>query len=253
MSIVEWDPLSAPAESVDALPNQILGKTDLCSKPANSPMSPAIEPANTHRDPNCTRTLSPAPATAGLPVSGTPFAEDELAAANLIDDLDEDADSLPVIKPIKNRPLHRLAEVREQQGVTIRNMARRMGSDVKSVRTQEDPYNDVPLSTLYAWQQVLEVPISELLVDDDAPLSAPVMQRAQLVRLMKTAAAIQEKAESNSVRRMVAMLMEQLQEIMPELKDVGPWHTVGQRRTLDDYGRVAEQPISDDVFRHGMM
>jgi hypothetical protein len=32
---------------------------------------------------------------------------------------------------------------------------------------------------------------------------------------------------------------------MPELKDVSPWHSVGQRRSLDELGRIAEQPFSD--------
>ena len=45
------------------------------------------------------------------------------------------------------------------------------------------------------------------------------------------------------------MLIDQILEIMPELQDVTPWHTVGQRRTLDELGRAARSPISDDVFR----
>jgi hypothetical protein len=45
------------------------------------------------------------------------------------------------------------------------------------------------------------------------------------------------------------MLIDQLIEIMPELKEVGPWHSVGQRRTLDDFGRVVEQSVPDEVFR----
>jgi hypothetical protein len=39
------------------------------------------------------------------------------------------------------------------------------------------------------------------------------------------------------------MLSEQLVEIMPELKQVAPWHSVGQRRTLDEYGRIVERQI----------
>ena len=34
-----------------------------------------------------------------------------------------------------------------------------------------------------------------------------------------------------------------------ELVDVSPWHTVGQRRTLEDYGRVVERQLPDDVLR----
>ena len=63
------------------------------------------------------------------------------------------------------------------------------------------------------------------------------------------AMAIQEKADTNSMKRLVTMLIEQLLEMMPELKDVGPWHAVGQRRTLDDYGRVVERSVSDDLLK----
>jgi hypothetical protein len=37
---------------------------------------------------------------------------------------------------------------------------------------------------------------------------------------------------------------------MPELKEVSPWHTVGQRRSLEELGRAAEQVI-DDSSMHG--
>jgi hypothetical protein len=45
------------------------------------------------------------------------------------------------------------------------------------------------------------------------------------------------------------MLVEQILEIMPELRDVTPWNTVGQRRTLDDVGRTARYSMPDDIFR----
>jgi len=147
------------------------------------------------------------------------------------------------------RPLHRLATVRKQQGISQRNVARRLGVDVSTVCEHEQEDADLMLSTLYAWQKVLEVPVSELLVDSDAPLSPPVMERARLVKLMKTAAAIMEKAHSNALRRLVTMMVEQLLEIMPELRDVSAWHTIGQRRTLDDYGRAVERQLPDDLLR----
>ena len=164
-------------------------------------------------------------------------------------DSDLELEQKPVIIP---RKLHRLAEVRQQQGVSHRNVARRLGTDLKTVRQQERETTDLPLSLLYQWQQVLDVPIADLLLDNDGPISPLVLQRARMVKLMKTAAAIHEKAESNSVRRLVQMLMDQLIEIMPELKEVGPWHSVGQRRTLDDYGRVVDQPVAEEVFRRAV-
>jgi transcriptional regulator with XRE-family HTH domain len=148
------------------------------------------------------------------------------------------------------RELHRLAAVRRQQGISQRNMARRMNVDISTVRLQEEETTDLPLSVLYLWQTILEVPVAELLVDSDGSLSPPVMQRARMVKVMKTVAAIVEKAESPSLKRLLQMLCDQLLEIMPELVDVAPWHAVGQRRTLDEYGRAVERQMSDDVFKN---
>ena len=50
---------------------------------------------------------------------------------------------------------------------------------------------------------------------------------------------------------MAETLVEQLVEIMPELKNVSPWHTYGQRRSLEEYGRVVERRLSDDAFEAG--
>lgn len=166
----------------------------------------------------------------------------ESSGRELPEEIDLEVDS-------PQRPLHRLATVRKQQGITQRNVARRLGVDVSTVCEQEQEDADLSLSIIYAWQRVLDVPVSELLVDSDAPLSPPVMERARLVKLMKTAAAIMEKAHSNSLKRLVTMMVEQLLEIMPELRDVSAWHTIGQRRTLDDYGRAAERQLPDDLLR----
>jgi len=145
--------------------------------------------------------------------------------------------------------LHRLAAVRRQQGISQRNIARRLNIDIATVRQQEEETTDLPLSTLYLWQRILEVPVAELLVDSNAPLSPPVFERARMVKVMKTVAAIAEKADTPSMKRLLQMLINQLLEIMPELTDVAPWHTVGQRRTLDEYGRVVERQLPDDLFK----
>jgi transcriptional regulator with XRE-family HTH domain len=152
--------------------------------------------------------------------------------------------SLPSIR----RPLHRLALIRQQQGISRRTVARRLNIDLSEVREQESDSTDITLSQLYAWQQALDVPLSELLLEADDSLSPAIMQRAQLVRLMKSALAIQENAKQESIRRMIQSLIDQLLEIMPELAGVGPWHAVGQRRRLDELGVAAERRMSDDVF-----
>jgi len=118
------------------------------------------------------------------------------------------------------------------------------------VRRQEQPDCDVRVSDLMKWQEVLEVPVSELLVEAEGQLSGPVLERSRMVKLMKTAAAIREQATAaTGLRRMADMLVEQVLEIMPELADVTPWHHVGQRRSLNDVGRAAQCLVSEDVFR----
>ena len=144
--------------------------------------------------------------------------------------------------------LHRIGDVRRQQGMSLRSVARHLGTDIRQASAQEEQTADLHLSEVYRWQQALEVPVADLLVDPGQPLSRPVMERARLVRLMKTAAAILDKAHSVNVRRMAQMLVNQLVEIMPELAEVSPWHSVGQRRGLHEYGRIAEHCISEDVI-----
>ena len=144
---------------------------------------------------------------------------------------------------------HRIAEVRRSQGVTLRNVARRLGLSLPLVRRQECADCDLRLSDLQRWQDVLEVPIAELLVEGEGQLSGPVLERSRMVKLMKTAAAIRERTEGTPVGRMVKMLIEQILEIMPELSDVGPWHSVGQRRPLDDLGRAARMAVPEELFR----
>lgn len=157
-------------------------------------------------------------------------------------------EGLNVPPPADGRPLHRLGDVRRLQGVSRRTIARRLNVDVSIVKQQEDATTDLKLSTVYLWQQLLDVPLAELLVDDEQPLSPPVMKRARMVRLMKTVLSILERSNQSAIRRMAQNLVAQLVELMPELKGVTAWHAVGQRRRLNEYGRAAERRMSSDVF-----
>jgi len=150
--------------------------------------------------------------------------------------------------PPPSRQLHRLASVRRMQGISRRALARRLNVDIGVVKEQEREDCDLTLSTLYQWQQMLDVPITELLVDTDESLSAPVLKRARMVRVMKTVLSILERSNQESIRRMAQNLVGQLVELMPELASVSAWHAVGQRRRLDEYGKAAERRLSPDVF-----
>ncbi|MFO0923128.1 MAG: hypothetical protein U0905_11645 [Pirellulales bacterium] len=138
--------------------------------------------------------------------------------------------------------LHRIAEVRKRQGYSLRTIARKTGVEMRELRRQELPHEDMKLSDLYRWQLALDVPIHELLNDCLNPLSSDVRDRAKLVKIMKTVMALSELAQGTRVSRMVQNLREQLVDLMPELKDVVGWPSMGSRRT-DNTGKIGQNPI----------
>jgi hypothetical protein len=178
-------------------------------------------------------------------------------AMNLAHDISIDATlghipGPPVAAANPQRSLHRIADARRQQGVSVRSAARRMGTSMDQVRRQEDPHCDMPLSDLYRWQEALEVPVVDLLIDSNTPLSEPVLTRARLLRIMKTVRAIKESASVVSIQRFTTMLEQQLIELMPELSDVAAWHSVGQRRSPNEMGRTAERVLPDSFFNDSL-
>ena len=155
----------------------------------------------------------------------------------------------PVAPPNEgSRKLHRIREVRQQQGTSLRSISRRLNLSIQQSREQEEAGTDLRISDLLRWQEILEVPLADLLVDSNGPLSPPVHSRASMLRVMKTAKAIEEAAKDHSVARLANMLVAQLVQIMPELADVSAWHSVGQRRTQDEVGRIVERSIPDSFF-----
>jgi transcriptional regulator with XRE-family HTH domain len=152
------------------------------------------------------------------------------------------------VPAVNGRPLQRLALVRRLQGVSRRTMARRLNIEIEQVRQQERETANLPLSVLYAWQKALDVPIAELLVEASDSLASPVLERSQLVRLMKTVLAVRERAKQESIQRMAQTMSNQLVEIMPELANIGPWQTVGKRRQRNELGVAAHRRLADSVF-----
>jgi transcriptional regulator with XRE-family HTH domain len=148
-----------------------------------------------------------------------------------------------------SRRLHRLRAVRLQEGVSRRTIARRLGIGLREVQAQEQESADLPLSALYRWREILNVPISQLLEEDVGELSSPIMFRARLLRVMRTAATILERTRNPATRRMAQFMVEQLIEIMPELKDTTPWPSVGKRRSRRELGRAAQRRLPADVMR----
>ncbi len=138
--------------------------------------------------------------------------------------------------------MHRIRTVRLQQGASLRSVARNSGVDVRQLRLQEQESTDVRLSDLHNWQKALDVPLARAVGRTRrGPFAAGDGAGSDGARLMKTAVAIRERSESVGIRRMAQMLCEQLTEIMPELTDVSPWHDYGQRRSMDELGRIVDR------------
>lgn len=144
--------------------------------------------------------------------------------------------------------LHRLQTVRERERISRRVIARRLGIGVAEVKRQEDETRDIVISQLLRWQEALNVPLVDLLVDPGESLSPAVRERAALLRTMKTAKLILKLASDERVVRLARMLTDQLATLMPELRDVSPWPTQGQQRTNEDYGVIFDRRLPDEAF-----
>jgi len=158
----------------------------------------------------------------------------------------------PVVVPIHLEcavPLHRLGEARLQEDISRDNVARHLGITVQDVRRQECATTDLPLSVLRKWAKVLGLPVFELVEEPDGSRSTPLIDRARLVRVMKTAMTILERAGNPQTKRFAQTMVDQLIEIMPELRGVGARHVASKRRRLDELGVAAERRFSDDLFR----
>jgi len=144
--------------------------------------------------------------------------------------------------------LHRLAEVMEQEGVKPRTLANRIGTTEATVIKKSAPDYDMRLSELYQWQEALNVPVVELLVEAETTLSTPIELRTRLLKLMRSVRSIQEHSRNESVQTLAMQLSEQLMQMMPELKEVSAWPSVGQQRKLNELGAVAQNVVPEQIL-----
>jgi transcriptional regulator with XRE-family HTH domain len=145
-------------------------------------------------------------------------------------------------------PLHRLGDARRQEDISRRIVARHLGITMEDVRRQECNTTDLPISMLHKWAKVLGVPVAEVVAEPDESLSTPLFHRAALVRVMKTAMAILERTGDPRTKRLAQTMVDQLTEIMPDLRGISAWPVVGKRRSLDELGIAAERSLPDKVF-----
>ena len=92
------------------------------------------------------------------------------------------------------------------------------------------------------------MPAAELLQSPTANSPRRCNCVSRLLRAMKTARLMEEVARQPSLRRLVESLVDQLLEVMPELKDTTAWPAVGHRRKQDELGQAFFRRISRDFF-----
>jgi len=114
------------------------------------------------------------------------------------------------------QPMHRISAVRRQQGVSLREVARRMRKSRRKLICQEAKTSDLTLSELWAWQSALGVPIGKLLIDRAGPLNVPKIDRSTIDRLAGIATNILDDAPTTNVKRLATAMVLQLREIIPE-------------------------------------
>ena len=148
----------------------------------------------------------------------------------------------------KPAALHRLAAVRSQMGISPHSMARRLGISIADLKSQEEAGADLPLAVLYQWRDALGVPLSELLEEPEAPLSPPIAFRSQMLRLMKTVLLLKPQPAPTETQRTIQTLIDQMIELMPELRKVSAWQGVSRGRRRTDLGQAALRGISEDFF-----
>ena len=125
--------------------------------------------------------------------------------------------------------LHRLTEVRRARGVPRRVLAERLGITVQELRSKEASA-DLSLGTLCQWASVLNVPITELVVERDEGLAPTRLGQLQATRLMKVAAKLRDRAKRRSVQRLAQTFVEQLTEILPALEQLAQKNHFRPRR-----------------------
>jgi transcriptional regulator with XRE-family HTH domain len=144
--------------------------------------------------------------------------------------------------------MHRIQKVRESEGVSLSAMARRMKRPMSELQRQEQVDSDLRLSELYRWQSALDVPLSELLATPGYEVSEGIRHRAGLTRVAKTARSLLRNSETDATRCLAETLVEQLVDMMPELKDQGAWHERGVPKPASEAGRVAEHIVDSSWF-----
>lgn len=152
----------------------------------------------------------------------------------------------------KNRTdqkFHRLATVRRQERVSWKSLSRRSGIPIADLKRQEDESNDLLLSTLYRWHAAINVPVEELISEPNEHISSSLRFKTQLIRVTKTVLLMLEQSNDEKTSILANEILAQLFQIMPSLKEVGPWPTRNYARPKSELPKILDHQISSEWFQ----
>jgi transcriptional regulator with XRE-family HTH domain len=155
------------------------------------------------------------------------------------------SDKEPYAEP---QALHRVRAARKARRLSLSEVAKHLALPPEEAERQEQPTSDLPLSTLYRWQKLLKVPVTELLVDGTGSLGLPSVKSERLAGALQVALAILAQTKQPGIRRMAHTLVDQLVELSPDLKQVADAHTAGQAHRFDEQGRAQKGALPLDFF-----
>ena len=171
-----------------------------------------------------------------------------LPSQETVDTIIHQAGSL-VPEPFPQHPLHRLAVMRNEQGISLSKIAKMLGITIAEARRQELETTDLLLSQLYCWRNVLETSIGDLLIEPEHIPTNPIKCRSQLVKMMKSVRSILETTKEKGTRTFAETLAALFIEMMPELQHITAWPSVGKAREQRDLGQAAYRHFDTVIAR----
>lgn len=144
---------------------------------------------------------------------------------------------------------HNIAQVRQNEGMSIDFCAKRLGISVQEAKEQEKPSTDLTASQLRAWKNVLKVPYTEILGMEDDDLDDPIRHRAQFLKIMKSAKSIRKHTREERIRAMADSLIGQIVELAPGYEKIAPWNDVGQSHEARPLGVMASRRFDPGIAR----
>ena len=146
-----------------------------------------------------------------------------------------------------NGVVHRLRQVREQSETSLRAVASRTGIPIGILRKQQDS-NEISLVDFLRWQRALNVPFEELLQPIATELADHIRVRAGLVRLVRSIKSLLHDELTERQATIVENIIDQLNELMPELRAVPAWPAIGSRRSQNEPAVIESQMIDTNVW-----